>query len=154
MTGIALTLSEVPAVLFERYRLADRLYERAGRRELQFHWWQTPTLLPVQWEGRLRLVRWGSKSRREKLPYGGWLALAQLEAGGLAHAHPEPVVVPANLGHHKGTWFVISTGIRGVVLPDVPGGPVAYLLVAPSTNYFRNMTEQEPLMPVLVNQVI
>jgi hypothetical protein len=41
-----------------------------------------------------------------------------------------------------------------VVLPDVPGGPVVYMLVRPSSNYYRNMTEQEPLMPVLVDQVI
>ena len=31
---------------------------------------------------------------------------------------------------------------------------VVYMLVKPSTNYYRNMTEQAPLMPVLVGQVI
>jgi hypothetical protein len=66
----------------------------------------------------------------------------------------EPVVIPANLGQHRGTWFLIRIGVRGVVLPDVAGGPVAYMLVRPSTNYYRNMTEQEPLMPVLVKQII
>ena len=43
-----------------------------------------------------------------------------------------------------------ASGIRGVVLPDMPGGPVAYMLVTRASNYYRNMTEQEPLMPVLV----
>jgi hypothetical protein len=82
------------------------------------------------------------------------VAAERVEAGVFAALGPEPVVIPANLGHHRGTWFLITTGIRGVVLPDVPGGPVVYLLVRPSTNYYRNMTEQEPLMPVLVDQVI
>ena len=53
-----------------------------------------------------------------------------------------------------GAWFLIASGVRGVVLPELPGGPAAYMLVRPSTNYYRNMTEQEPLMPVLVDQVI
>ena len=152
MTGIALVLSEIPESLIESHGLAERVYDRGGQREVQFHWWQEPTVLPVRWDGRLQVVRWGSKSRRGRLPYGGCVSAEQLEAGLPCGA--EAVVVPANLGHHKGTWFVITAGVRGVVLPDVPGGPVVYLLVEPSTNYYRNMTEQSPLMPVLVDQVI
>ena len=71
----------------------------------------------------------------------------------LAGARPEPVVIPAALGQHRGTWFLISEGIRGVVLQSRTG-PVAYLLTVKSSNYYRNMTEQEPWMPVLVDQVI
>ena len=67
---------------------------------------------------------------------------------------PEEAVIPANLGYDRGTWFMISEGIQGVVIPEVPGGPVVYLLTEPSTNYSRNMAEQSPMMPVLVNQVI
>jgi hypothetical protein len=33
-------------------------------------------------------------------------------------------------------------------------GPVAYVLTRPATNYYRNMTQQSPTMPVLVDQVI
>jgi hypothetical protein len=153
-TGIALTLSEVPVALVDRHQLRDRVYEREGQKELQFHLWHAPALLPVQWEGRLHILPWGSKERRGLRPFGGWVPEERLEAGVFSPLSPEPVVVPANLGHHRGTWFLITTGIRGVVLPDLPGGPVVYLLVRPSTNYYRNMTEQEPLMPVLVDQVI
>lgn len=150
MTGIALPLSEVPLDLLDA--VPGRVYDRSGQREVQFHWWHTPAVLPVQWCGRLRLFRWGSKHRRGRLPYGGWVTEDQVRQ--LAGGRPEPVMIPANLGHCRGTWFVISAGVRGVVLPDVPGGPVVYVLVRPSTNYYRNMTEQEPLMPVLVDQVI
>jgi hypothetical protein len=153
-TGIALTLSEVPAALLDRGRLRDQVYDRDGRPEVQFHLWQNPPLLPVRWEGRLQVVRWGCPERRGHRSFGGWLTEEQLAAGLLAALHPEPVVIPANLGHHKGTWFLITTGIRGVILPGVPGGPAAFMLVKPATNYYRNMTEQEPLMPVLVDQVI
>jgi hypothetical protein len=154
VTGIALVLSEIPEALIDTHGLAERVYDRGGQREVQFHWWQEPTVLPVRWDGRLQVLRWGSKSRRGRLPCGGCVSVDQFEAGALSGGRPEPVVVPANLGHHKGTWFLITAGIRGVVLPDVPGGPVVYLLVEPSTNYYRNMTEQSPLMPVLVDQVI
>src|SRR5690349_3934548 len=144
-TGIALTLSEVPVELIGRHGLADRVYDRGGQKEVQFHLWHAPPLLPVQWEGRLRVVRWGARERRGPRPLGGWVTEEQLAAGVFAALNPEPVVIPANLGHHRGTWFLITTGVRGVVLPEVPGGPAAYMLVRPSSNYYRNMTEQEPL---------
>ncbi len=48
---------------------------------MQFHWWQVPTLIPVQWEGRLHLLPWGSKNKRSPLPYGGWVTRDDLEAG-------------------------------------------------------------------------
>jgi hypothetical protein len=151
-TGIAITLSEVPAPLVEE--MPERLYTRAGKQELQFHWWKTPTVLPVRWDGSLQLLQWGCKSRRSPLPYGGWIDREQLEAGLIAPARPEEVVISANLGFHKGTWFLVDEGICGVVLPDVPGGPVVYMLTAPASNYYRNMTGQSATMPVFVNQII
>ena len=133
---------------------AGRTYTREDRPELQFHWWQAPALLPVHWDGALRLLRWGSRDRRSPLPYGGWIAREQVRAGALAHAGPEEAVIPANLGHHKGTWFLVDEGIRAVVLTHAPGGPVAYMLTEPASNYYRNMTGQSPFMPVLVAQVV
>ena len=153
-TGIALAMSELPAGVTADPRVADRVYDREGRKEMQFHWWQDPAFLPVRWEGQLRLLPWGCRHRRSVLPSGGWLPRERVEDGWFAGAGAEPVIVPANLGHHNGTWFLISVGIHGLVLRDRNGRPVVYLLTEPSTNYYRNMTEQEPMMPALVGQVI
>jgi hypothetical protein len=153
-TGIALPLCELPAALLQDPAVTPRIYDRAGHQEVQFHWWQSPTLLPVRWEGRLQLVRWGSKARRATaLPYGGWVPEDRIDAGLFAAAGPERAVIPAVLGHDAGTWFVIIEGIQGVVVRD-RDGPVVYMLTRPSTYYYRNMTEQTPMMPVFVNQVI
>lgn len=151
-TGIALSLSEAPADLVGG--LAPRRYRREDRDEFQFHWWQVPALLPVRWDGSFQLLRWGSRERRSPLPYGGWISLDQIEAGVVAGTRTEEAVIPANLGYHRGTWFVIEEGIRGVVLPETPGGPIVYMLTEPATNYYRNMTGQSPFMPVFVDQVI
>lgn len=112
-----------------------------------------PTLLPVRWDGRLELLPWGSKSRRGPLPYGGLMSLQDIAQGVLAAAHPEEVVIPANHGQQKGTWFLINEGIKGIVI-ETRGGPVVYMLTEPASNYYRNMTEQSPMMPLFVNQVI
>jgi hypothetical protein len=152
-TAIALAPSEIPVALARQYRLAERIYPRERREEYQFHWWQVPTLLPVRRNGRLEILTWGSKSRRGPLPYGGWIALDHIAAGVIAGATPEEVVIPANLGHEKGTWFVINEGIKGVVI-DAAGGPVVYMLTEPASNYYRNMTERSPMMPLFVDQVI
>ncbi|HSQ56633.1 MAG TPA: hypothetical protein VLM40_12895, partial [Gemmata sp.] len=124
-----------------------------GREEFQFHWWQVPTLIPVRREGKFEILPWGSKSRRGPLPYGGWVSLDHLAEGILGGATTEEVVIPANLGFQKGTWFLIAEGIRGIAI-ESRGGPVVYMLTEPASNYYRNMTEQSPAMPVFVNQVI
>lgn len=150
-TGIALAVSEIPAALAGR--LADRVYKRESREEYQFHWWQAPALIPVQWNGKLHLMPWGSRDRRGQLPYGGWISRGLLGTGILGHVKAEDVVIPANLGQHRGTWFLIVEGIRGILI-RTPAGPVVYMVTELSTNYYRNMTEQEPEMPALIGQVI
>jgi hypothetical protein len=147
-TAIALVATELPVELAER--LGDRKHSREGREEYQFHWWQTPTILPVRWDGKLVLLPWGSKSRRGPLPCGGWVS--QDHVSGI-FSEADEVVIPANVGFQKGTWFLILEGIRGVVV-QTRDGPVVYMLTTSSTNYYRNMTEQSPAMPVLVNQTI
>jgi hypothetical protein len=154
MTGIALPLYDLPAVLLDAPEVKARLHRREGREEVQFHWWHQPPLLPVRLYGGIRLVRWGSKLRRgTRLPIGGWVSEDQLSAGVFAASDPEPVVIPAALGHDAGMWFVIDMGVRGVVVRDA-AGPVVYVLTRPSTNYYRNMTQQTAMMPVLIAQVI
>ena len=146
-------MSELPVELVRRHRLAERVYARAGQEEFRFQWWQVPTLLPVLRDGRLEILPWGSKLRRGPLPYGGWVSQEHVAEGLFANASPEEVTIPANLGYQKGTWFLIVEGIRGVVI-ETRGGPVVYMLTEAASNYYRNMTEQSPTMPIFVNQVI
>jgi hypothetical protein len=152
-TAIALAVSELPVDLVRRDRIAERKYVRERQEEFQFHWWQTPTILPVRRDGVLEMLAWGSKRRRGPLPYGGWIAEEHVKDGLLAGANPEEVVIPANLGYQKGTWFLIIEGIRGVAI-ETAAGRIVYMLTEPASNYYRNMTEQSPTMPLLVNQVI
>jgi hypothetical protein len=112
-----------------------------------------PTLLPVRLHGRLELVTWGCRHRRGPLPYGGWIDEGQIAAGALSAARPERVVIPATMGFDRGVWYLINEGVCGVVILS-PNGPVVYVLIGPATNYYKNMCEQTPTMPVLVDQVI
>jgi hypothetical protein len=153
-TGIAIAVSELPVDLVSDWRVKNRIYQRGQLEEVQFHWWQMPTLIPVQLDGQLQLMPWGNKNKRSPLPFGGWISRDDLELGLLQNIHAEDVLIPANLGQHRGTWFLIIEGIRGILIRDRACGSVVYMLTEPSTNYYRNMTEQEPFMPVLVGQVI
>jgi hypothetical protein len=154
-TGIAITISEVPHDVATDPRLANRLYDRDGRQEMRFLWWQKPSNLPVQWNGQLRILPWGNRRRdRGGLPTSGWISRDELQLGMLAHAKAEDVVIPCQLAINRGTWFLVVDGIRRIVAKDGEGKPVVYMLTEPSSNYYRNMTEQEPMMPVLIGQVI
>ena len=154
-TGIALAVTELPHDVVSDPRLANRLYDRDGRQEMRFLWWQSPPILPVQWNGQLQVLPWGNRRRpRGRLPASGWISKEEIELGVFAHVQAEDVVIPCQLAIHRGTWFLILDGIRGIVAKDAAGNPVVYMLTEPSSNYYRNMTEQEKMMPVLVDQVI
>ncbi len=85
---------------------------------------------------------------------GNLFELPNLEFGVLQNARAEDAVRPAHLGFHRGTWFLIVEGIECVVIRDRDLRPVVYMITEPSTNYYRNRTEQEPMMPALVGQVL
>jgi hypothetical protein len=92
MTGIALIASELPVSLLES--VIHRLHDRGGCPEVRFENWHHPPLLPVRWDGALRLMQWGSRDRRSVLPYGGLLTRHQMESGLLAGV--DEAVIPAN----------------------------------------------------------
>ncbi len=94
-TGIALPVEDFPVSVVKRHRLLERVYDRAGLPEVQFHWWHQPTLLPVRLHRRLEIIPWGCHAHRSPLPYGGWVPLEHVESGLLAGARPEAVVIPA-----------------------------------------------------------
>ena len=54
MIGIAVVASELPVHLLSE--VADRLHDRAGCLEARFDWFHAPALLPVKWDGALRLL--------------------------------------------------------------------------------------------------
>ena len=147
MTSIALIASELPVHLLSQ--VSDRIHDRFGQSEVRFAWWQDPALLPVRWDGALRLLQWGNKVRRSRLPHGGFLTLEQFEGGIVTGV--EEAVIPASYGFHRGSWYLIEEGIRGIVVPEAP---LVYVLLEHASNYYRNMTGQSPWMPVFVNQVI
>ena len=153
-TAVALAYSDLPLAVIEREGLEDRVHDRGGEKEVRFYWRATPTLLPVWWDGRLRVVRWGNKDRAErKLPRTGLTWQDTIEAGRWSHLAPEPVVVPATYGFAKGVWFRVKQGLQGLLVLDRAGSPVVFLVCQPATRYFQVMTRAE-IMPVLIDEVI
>jgi hypothetical protein len=153
-TAIALASSELPLSLIEEHGLDERVHDRGGEKEVRFYWVANPTLLPVWWDGRLQIVRWGNKDRHErKLPPTGWTWTEKVEEGWWAALAPEPVVVPASYGLMNGVWFKVKQGLRGLLVHDRKGEPVVFMLCESSTRYYQVMTRAE-WMPVLVDEVI
>jgi hypothetical protein len=153
LCAVALAWSELPLELIAEEDLARRVHERGGEREIRFYWFDYVPVLPVWFEGRLRLVRWGNRTRRTRLPLTSCTKRTTIEAGGWAHLHPEPVRILATFGLDMGTWFTVKEGIEGIAVRDERGSPVVYVVCEPATDYYRLMTKSN-WMPALLNQVI
>jgi hypothetical protein len=154
ITGVALTLNQIPLELIEEYALERRMHDRGGEREVQFLFRDADRLLPVWLDGRLRLLRWGSRRGEPSgLPCTGWTQTATLEAGGWAALNPEEVFIPAALGFDRGIWYRIRQGMRGIVVTDARRLARVYILCEPASHYYEVMT-RSPWMPVLVEERI
>ena len=151
MDGIALQLDEVPA----RYHAAGQrlVYVREGAKEMRFSFFERSPELPVIHEGDFLLVKWGNKSTSVRLPQGGWCELEQLESGNWQWLRPEEVVIPASFGRQNGRWFLIESGVRGILVRGQSGGSHAYILTEPASHYYKIMTRHNR-MPLLNGQRI
>ena len=59
------------------------------------------------------------------MEHGGWIPRGDLAYGVLRKARTEDAVVPANLGFHRGTWFLMVEGVESIVFRAL--GPVALI---------------------------
>jgi hypothetical protein len=150
MDGLALPLSDLPPELIDRYNLSRFVHERDDEREVRFLRQVREAILPVRHEGLLRIAAWGSRSGR--LPRSGYTWLATVEAGEWTIYGAEPVEIPAIAGLQNGVWFRIRQGVRGL-LAEAGGAEAAYMIVEPSSYYYRMMTRAER-MPVLIGERI
>ena len=145
-----LPFSELPLELIERYDLSKLLHERGGEKELRFFRNIRDAILPVRHAGQLLIVPWGCRSGT--LPRSGYTWLTTVEAGGWTIYEAQEIDIPATLGLQNGVWFRIRQGVRGL-LAEAGGHHAAYMIVEPSSYYYRIMTRSER-MPVLIGERI
>lgn len=151
-TAVALPASELPDAVLAG--LEDRIHTRGSEREVRFDWRCQPALLPVWWEGKLQVLRWGNRDRAERrLPPTGWTWQESVAQGKWVGVEPVPVEVPATYALMNGVWYRVRRGLRGLLVRTPGEVPVVYLLCEPATRYYRVMTRAE-WMPVLIGEVI
>ena len=153
-SGIALAYGDLPVELIGRHGLQGRVHERGGEPEVRFLLRDAARVLPVWYEGRLCVARWGNRrGQSRRLPCTAWARLATVEAGGWLPYAADQVDLPATLALDAGVWFKVRQGVRGVAVRDERGGAVVYPLVESASHYYRVMTGSE-WMPVLVGERI
>ncbi len=153
-SGIALAYHQLPLHLIARHRLLDRVFDRGGEKEIQFLFGQRPSVLPVWLDGRLQLVRWGTRRGESRtLPVTGWTWQATVEAGTWKKWHGEPVDIPATMVLDHRVWYAVRQGLRGILVRDERAEPVVYLVCEPASHYYEVMTRSK-WMPVLIGERI
>lgn len=153
--GIAVTGSGLPTELTQRHGLERRLYLRGEQREYRFLLRDRRPCLPIWRDGQLQVVRWGnSRGQSGCLPRTGWTWESSIREGRWQNVEAVAVDIPATYGlERRGVWFLIETGIRGLLVPDERGIAVCYMICEPSRHYYKIMTSSDR-MPVLINQRI
>ncbi|QDT32493.1 hypothetical protein [Thalassoglobus polymorphus] len=154
MFGISLLRREVPDALIQSYRLQGRIARRTkdSDEELLFFDQHDFPRLPVWMEGQLRFLPWGNRTSQSLLPRTHWCPFESLDAGNWSSLQPVEVVVPASFGCDRGVWYLITEGIRGVVVKDRQQ-QVVYPISTQATHYYEVMTRNRR-MPNFVGETI
>ncbi|PHR88851.1 MAG: hypothetical protein COA78_36155 [Blastopirellula sp.] len=62
---------------------------------------------------------------------------------------PQKVIIPANFAKEKkaGAWFLVTEGMRGIVVRDENSKQHVYMLTTEATHYYQTMTRhnREPV---------
>jgi len=144
------------AIRFNRFEFSDQEIQASelpvSGDEVRVYFAKKDPLLPIHYRGNNRLVSWGNKLNN-KVPRSGYCKLESLESGKWQWFNPEPVTILASVGLTNGVWFQIRQGIKGVLIKDNQGVYHVYILMTPSTHYFKIMTGADR-MPVLINQIL
>ncbi|WP_233578712.1 hypothetical protein [Tautonia sociabilis] len=132
-----------------------RLYRRGDQEEYRFLFRDRSPCLPIWRDGQLQIARWGNgRGQSRILPRTGWTWQQTIRDGGWRGSGAIPVEIPASFGlERRGVWYLIETGIRGLLVPDERGWAVCYMICEPASHYYKTMTGSDR-MPVLIDQRI
>jgi hypothetical protein len=153
VTGVSVAYSLLPLELIEQRNLARRVVSRGGEREIQFLWNDHERLLPIWYDGNLKLVTWGAKRGESRLPCTGWTWQETIEVGKWGRFRPEMVEIPATLLLDGQLWYSVRQCFRGVLVRDEQGRERVYGICEPGSYYYRIMCRGR-WMPVLVGERI
>ena len=154
--AVSLSLRELPHKYQQHPAVTARLAGRGGEEEVQFHYDRKPfpPLLPIILEEQFRIVRWGNRHRHSRiLPHTGRVEIHEVEQGCWQHMNIQEIVIVGSAALHRGVWFPLQQGIRGIYVLDESGTPTAFMLMGKPTDYYHIMTKSKT-MPLLIGEVV
>ena len=154
--AVSLTVRDLPTKYHDHPAIKARLVGRGGEEEVQFYYDRKPNppLLPILLDGQFRIVRWGNRQKLSKvLPHTGRLEIGEVEQGCWHNTDAQEVTIMANVALHRGVWFPVLEGIRGLYVLDEHGTPTVFMLMGAPTDYYQIMTKSKT-MPLLIGEVI
>jgi hypothetical protein len=154
--AVSLSLRELPTRYQTHPAIQSRRVGRGGEEEVQFFYERQPypALLPIIVDEQFRIVRWGNRHRRSNiLPHTGRVELRDITQGCWQHIDTQEVTIVGNAALHRGVWFPLLEGIKGIYVVDEKQVPTVFMLMTPSTDYYRIMTKSG-LMPALLGEVV
>jgi hypothetical protein len=154
--AVSLSMRDLPTKYHEHPAIVARRVGRGGEEEVQFYYDRKPfpPLLPILLDAEFRIVRWGNRRRRSKvLPHAGRVELHELDSGCWQHANVQEVIIIGSAALHRGVWFPLLEGIRGIYLRDEHGTPTVFMLMGKPSDYYQIMTKSKT-MPLIVGDII
>ncbi len=154
--AVSLSVRDLPVQYHQHPAVKSRMTGRGGEEEIQFFYDRKPfpPLLPILLDDQFRIVRWGNRQRRSKiLPHSGRVELHELQQGLWQHADIQEVLIVGNAALHRGVWFPLLQGIKGIYLRDEHGVPTVFMLMDKPSDYYQIMTKSK-VMPVIVGDII
>jgi len=145
--GIASDLSKIPQGELKKYFSAEEIakFKRLG--VFQSFFWAKVPVLPISYDGKVRLMDWGNREGEKDLPKSGWAKQESVEGGKWMYLKPAIVKILADRGYEKGKWFDIESGGLKGLLVDKNNHERVYMLTKPANEKYLKSTghDREPV---------
>lgn len=144
--GIIANLNKIPRGELNKYFSKKEIEKFEANGKFQSFFWDKEPLLPIEENGRVKLVDWGNRDKQIPLPQTGWAKRESVESGKWKHLQPRDVRIIADQGYEKGSLFDFKEGTRGILV-EKDSRPKAYMITESADEIYKQSTGHDR-MPV------
>ncbi len=133
--GIGFLYSDINREELSYYYTDEEIADFKKDGEVRSYFWQKHPVLPILYDGGLKLFDWGNRNKNVRLPKTGWARVESVIENKWKYLHPVEVTIPARRGFEKKVWFDIENGIKGLLV-DRDGCEIVYMITEKANEEF------------------
>jgi hypothetical protein len=144
--GYKATIKDISDKDLKRFYTPEQIEHLKKSGFIESRFWDKRPVLPVEFDGQIRLFDWGNRDKKAPFPVTGWAKKESIDAGRWKYLRPEEIKIPISKGYEKKVWFDMPEGTKGLLV-EKQGDKRVYMITEEAHEQYLRKTKH-PRMPV------